>query len=89
MRAENLNVEHQYDLDNFARIIREANDKLTAKKLANLGILVNNNSENEQDDSVSSSLRPKAIHCRDGKSEKNVKYVRNYFKQKLRKTLGL
>lgn len=87
MRAENLNLGHQYDLDNFARIIKEANQRFTAQKLTELGILVNIPQPNINEAEVFASLRFRNQNSR--KSQKSTKSAKNMFKAKLRKSLGL
>jgi hypothetical protein len=89
MKADNLNLGGQYNLDNFARIIREANDRLTGEKLTAMGVIINSTEREEIETSISEDPRLKVKHARSGRNERNSKYVKNYFKQKLRKTLGL
>jgi hypothetical protein len=89
MKAEHLNIGGQYDLDNFAKIIREANERLTGEKLTALGVIINSSVREEIENSNSEDPRLKVKHARSARTERNSKYVKNYFKQKLRKTLGV
>ena len=87
MRAEILNLGGQFNLDNFAKIIRQANEKLSAQKLTDLGVFVTGSEYETRESSPMSNLRIKSKLK--NRSDKNLRYVKNYFRQKLKKTLGL